>query len=181
MLDPVNFFDSGFGDREFKAKLSWPVTGKSSLNWLGAYVSREHDHFAARNYAGLGGNASYTWAPSGKTSLTLAASRDLASFQLNDSSFNRNDSLTVAPAYAFSEKLILRASAGLTKRHFLGFGTVASTNRIDTSKFAGLSADWKPLRSVTVGASLQQSNRNSTKSGLDFSDTTIGVSANILF
>ena len=80
-LDNNNKQDSTFNDQREEIALDWPVTGKSHLTLTGGYAKREHDHFAVRDFDALVGNANFNWDITGKTSLSLTASRDIASDQ----------------------------------------------------------------------------------------------------
>ncbi len=174
-------FDTRFNESEAEAKLSWLISGKSQLNARAAYVSRVHDNFSERDYSGVAGNLNYRWTPGGKLSVTLSASSDLSSYQTDYSSYTRNNTLSISPVYAVSDKVTLRATASISKRSFLGDVGPPSSERVDTSKSLSLGVDWTPLRSISVGASLARTSRDSNYTGLDFTDTTAGINANLLF
>jgi len=180
-LDPVNFLDNGFSEREDEAQLAWKLTGKSNLNLRAALVSREYDHFNQRDYSGMVGSASYTWTPTGRLYLSLSAASDLSSFQTINSNFTRTDTLRIAPTYVLSEKVTVSGSASVIERSFIGGGVIPSSNRQDRSVISSLNVNWTPLRSVTLGANLNHNRRNSNVSNLNFSDTTVGLSANLFF
>lgn len=180
-LDPVNFYDTGFNEREGEVTLDWRLSGKSNLSARAAYVSRENDHFSVRDYSGVVGRANYDWTPSGKLRISVTASRDLASFQTVNSNYTRNDILSVSPIYSISSKIKVKANASVSERTFVSDNGIPSNGRVDSSKSAGVSVDWAPYRSVSFGANIQRSSRSSTLVGYDFKDTTAGLSANLYF
>ena len=180
-LNSAALFDTRFDESEAEAKLSWLISGKSQLNARAAYVSRDHDNFSQRDYSGVAGRVDYRWTPTGKLSLTLSASSDLSSYQTDYSSYTRNNTLSISPAYAVSDKVTLRAAASISERSFLGDVGLPSNERVDTSKSLSLGVDWQPLRSVSVGASLARTSRDSNYTGLDFTDTMAGINANLFF
>lgn len=181
ILDPVNFYDSGFDEREAEATLDWRLSGQSDLNLRAAYVTREHNHFSQRDYSGLVGRVNYNWIPTGKLSLSFTASRDLASYQSQTIDYTQNDTFGIAPIYSISSKVTMKANASITERTFLGGGGIAASSRVDTSKLASIGLDWAPYRSISLGGNIQRSSRSSTLPGLDFTDTTVGLSANLYF
>ena len=181
LLNSVSLFDTGFDETEGEAKLDWLISGKSRLNLRAAYVTREHDHFSQRDYSGTVGRVDYRWTPAGKLSVNLSASRDLSSYQTNDSSYSRINTLSISPIYALSDKITMRATASISQRTFLGEGVVPSSDRVDWSKSAGFGINWTPLRSLSIGGNLERSSRNSNSPGLDFTDTTAGMNANLFF
>lgn len=179
-INTAGLFDTKFDESEVEAKLSWLISGKSQVNVRAAYVSRDHDHFSQRDYSGAAGRVDYRWTPAGKVSITASASSDLSSYQTFYSSYTRNNTLSISPAYALSDKITMRATASIAERTFLG-EVVPFSNRVDTSKSLSLGVDWAPLRSVSVGASLARTSRDSNFTGLDFTDTTAGINANLFF
>jgi len=181
-LNPDLLFDTGFDETEAEAKLDWSITGKSKINMRLAHVKREHDNFSQRDYSGTVGRVGYTWTPTGKIQVLVAASRDLSSYQTSTSSYYRNDVLAISPMYSISAKLTAKANASISERTFLGDGTiVSSTDRVDRYKNASIGLSWTPYRSVTLGADVRRSTRNSNIVNRDFTDTTVGLSADLLF
>lgn len=180
-LNPAALFDTRFNESEAEAKLSWLISGKSQVNVRAAYVSRSNDNFSQRDYSGMVGNVDYRWLPGGKLSVTLYASSNLSSYQALDSSYVRNNALSITPAYSLTDKVTLRAAASISEQSFLGEGVIPSSNRVDKAKSASIGVDWTPWRSLTVGGNLVRSTRSSNIPGLDFTDTTAGVNANLLF
>ncbi len=179
--DAVSLFDTGFSERELEAKLNWLVSGKSQIYVRSAYVTREHDHFPQRDYSGMVGRADYNWLPTGKIRVVFSAYSDLSSYWNLDSSYARDNTLSISPAYALSDKITLRADASIYERTFLGGGVIPSTHRVDKGKSASIGIDWTPWRSVTIGGNLARSTRSSNTAGLDYNDTTAEIDANLLF
>lgn len=189
--DPVSLLDTAFDETEEEAKLDWLISAKSRINLRAAYVTHEEDHFSQRDYSGTVGRMEYNWMPTGKLQVAVAASSELSSYQTDDSSYTRYDTLSVSPTYAVSNKVTMRASASVSERTFLGKGVIPSSDRVDTEKLASVGIYWSPLRSidiywsplrnVSIGGNLQRSSRSSTSPGLDFSDTTAGITANLYF
>ncbi|MDO9206489.1 XrtB/PEP-CTERM-associated polysaccharide biosynthesis outer membrane protein EpsL [Methylotenera sp.] len=181
-INTATLFDTKFDESEAEAKLSWLISGKSQVNARAAYVTRNHDNFSQRDYSGVVGRVDYRWMPAGKLSITASASSDLSSFQTDYSSYTRNNTLSISPVYALSDKISMRATASASERTFLGeVGISINNGRVDTSKSISLGVDWTPLRSVTIGANLARSSRSSNLAGFDFTDTTAGLNANLFF
>ena len=177
----ASLFDTGFDEHEVEAKLDWLISGKSRLNLRTAYVNRQHDNFSQRDFSGMVGRVDYYWNPAAKLNLIFSASSDLGSYQTLDSSYTRNNALSITPVYAITDKINLRANASISERTFLGQGPNPSIGRVDNSNSVGVGIDWTPYRYVILGANLQHSRRNSNVSGLDYSDNIVGVSADLNF
>ena len=127
-------FDNAFDEREVETKLDWIVSGKSRVNMRAAYLSREYDQFSIHDYSGLVGNIDYSWTPTGKLRLILSAATSLSSYQTTGSSYTRVNSLSISPLYAFSDKITMRAQAGIAERTFLSEGVVPESDRVDWTK-----------------------------------------------
>lgn len=179
--NPTFLLDSGFDETEGEAKLNWILSGKSQLNLRTAYVSRDHDHFSRRDYSGAVGSADYGWTPTGKLRVNVRLASDLSSYQTSDSSYTRNNTLSVTPAYAVTEKINMNANASISRRSFQGSGINPSGDRVDHTNVVSIGADWKPHRNVTLGASLKRTNRNSSVSNLDYTDTITGITGTLNF
>ena len=179
--NPVFLYDSGFDETEGEAKLSWLLSGKSQLNLRTAYLSRDHDHFSKRDYSGAVGSVDYNWTPAGKLRVNVRLASDLSSYQTNDSSYTRNNVLSVSPAYAVTDKININANASLSRRSFLGSGINPSGDRTDNTQLLSVGVNWKPHRNVTLGANVQRTNRNSSVSLLDYTDTITGISGTLNF
>lgn len=182
ITDAVGFFDTGFDEREVDASLNWVLSGKSKVAIEAGYVKRVSDDFSLRDYDAPIGRVDYTWSPTGKLQLKASLSRAASNFQTNISSYALRDEIALKPTWLISSKMTLEGNVSVANRKFLGRG--ASTlfdRRKDIEKSASLVWAWKPRRSVTIRANVQRSLRNSSSLGLDFKDTSVGLSAQLFF
>ena len=179
----ASVFDSAFDEKEVETKLDWVLSGKSRLNARLAYLSRDHEHLSNWDYSGLVGNIDFSWSPTGKIKLIMAASTNLSAFQTNDSSYSRLTTFSIRPLYALSNKVTMNAHGDISKRAFLGDGVTSDTNREDWIRSVGVGVDWAPLRSFSLGAEIERTSRDSKDSVVDydFTDTTASVNANLFF
>ncbi len=177
----LSLSDTGYNEKEAEAKLNWLLSGQSRLNLRAAYLTRDHDNFSQRDYSGMEGRADYYWIPTGKLQFGFSANSILSSYWNSDSSYTRENTLSFSPIYNLSNKIRLSANASIYERTFLGGGFVPSTHRVDRGKSVSAGIDWSPWRNFTLGTNLRYSSRDSNISGLDYTDTTAGVDASILF
>jgi hypothetical protein len=173
--------DTGYNEKEAEARLNWLLSGHSRLNLRAAYLTREHDNLSARDYSGMEGRADYYWLPTGKLQIAFSANTALSSFWNIDSSYTRENTLSISPAYNLTNKIKLTAVASISERKFLGEGLIPSANRLDKTRNFSAGIDWSPWRNFTFGADLRHSKRDSNVIGLDFTDTRAGVDASFLF
>ncbi len=178
--------DNHFDQRENEVRLVWPITAKTTVDARAAYLARTHAHFSERDFAGIVGNLNVNWAITDKTSLTAGYSHELSSYQTTaatsyTSSYVSTDRLTFSPLWKISEKTALRARLNYAHQRYLGATDNTLSNRVDTLRTSMIGLEWKPLSTLSLGASLQNEKRTSNQPGLDYKDTIAGVTAQLSF
>ena len=180
-LVTTSVLDTGFGERELDANVNWILTGKSRLNLTAGYLHRSYDHFSQRNFSQPLGSAEYIWTPTGKIQVSAITARQVSGYESTTSNYTVRDMIGISPSWAITDKIFLQANADIASRKFRGNGIGGSVAREDTEKDASIGINWLPWRYLTLGASLQRSTRSSNQPGIDYKDTTAGVSAQLLF
>jgi len=173
--------DTRYDQSETELRGLWKITGHSSLDARLGYLDRTHEHYAQRDYSGAVGRLSYLWAPTGKLQFTLAAGRDLYSYQNNFNSYYSYDYLSLMPAWLVSAKTTIRLKLDIGERDYQGSGPLGSTAREDTVRAAQLSVAWRPTQTIDVGAHLTREQRSSNIAGQSYQDNIAGVSASVRF
>lgn len=180
VVDPVTQLDSGFKQSDIEAKAYWKLTGKSRLDGKLGYLDRRHDNFSRRDYSGMVGKLEYTWEPTGKVDIKTSISRNLFSFQQDANSYYVADTFSIGPIWEITGKTRLWARYDLSDRDYRG-AIIQTALRRDIVQSFLLGAEWKPLRTVTIGASLQRDTRASSFSRLDYESNAAGIYAQLLF
>ena len=181
--------DNRFDQRENEVRLLWQVTGKTFVDARVAYLSRNHDHFGARDYAGNVGNLNFVWNVTSKSTLTAGAARELSSYQFSAgnplsgaTSYISTDRLTLGALWQISAKTALRGRYDHAQRDYRGAIAASPLNdRLDTLRSAMVSLEWQPLRTLLLSTSLQNDQRAANQAGLDYQSTVAGVSAQVSF
>jgi exopolysaccharide biosynthesis operon protein EpsL len=180
-ISQASLLDSGYKEREYEMKLDWLVTAKSQLNFVASYLNRDHDNFSSRDYSGLQAGLSYSWAPTAKIKLVLAANSRLDTFQSNTNDFTRTNSFSISPSYDITEKIKLRGGFNVSERNFKGNGISQSDGRVDDLRSFSIGVDWLPTNYLTLGLTIQKTNQDSTVESFEYDDTTATASANLMF
>ena len=171
-----------FTEKEEELNGVWILSGKSRLNSNFGYINRIDDTFSIRDYSGYFGGINYVWDATSKLNLTLGLSRRLASFQDINSSYNVYDSVFIKPEWAVTSKLVVKASAEISKRKYVGGSPIIfAMQREDDIKLYSLSADWSPRSTIAIGVNLQHDARNSNLINRDYSSNSAGISGQLLF
>jgi exopolysaccharide biosynthesis operon protein EpsL len=173
--------DTGYDQSETELRAQWKITGHSSLDARLGYLNRNHDNYAQRDYSGAVGRLSYLWMPTGKLQFTLAAGRELYSYQDSLTSYYVYDFLSLIPAWLISEKTTLRLKLDLGQRDYRGSGPDGSASRNDTLHAAQISVAWRLMQSVDIGGYLTHERRSSNVADYSYQDTIAGISATFRF
>jgi hypothetical protein len=180
VVSPVTQLDSGFKQSDIESKAYWKLTGKSQLDGMLGYVDRRHDNFSQRDYSGMVGKIQYTWEPTAKIDLKASLSRNIFSFQNNLNSYYIADTLSIGPSWEITAKTRVWARYDLSDRDYRG-AIIQTTERNDMVQSFLLGGEWKPLRTVTVGAALQRDTRSSNFNRLDYEANAASIYAQLLF
>ena len=178
-FNPQN--DTAFRQTEAEARLSVPLTGKSSLSAVLANQAREHENFSQRDYAVNTGRLDYNWQPTGKLSLSSALRREAAAYQDVFSSYYIADGINFQPSWQISAKVVMRGSYDWQRRQFKGALIAGQPEREDTLQSARLGIDWFPFRWATLSAGYQRDTRSSSKANLDFKADIVSLNARLSF
>ena len=109
-----------------------------------------------------------------------SVSRNLYSFQQDANSYYVADTFSIGPVWAITAKTKVWARYDLSSRDYRG-AIIQTTERRDTVQGFAIGGEWKPLRTVTVGAALQRDTRASNFGGLDYEANAASIYAQLLF
>jgi len=180
-IDIPNQLDTGFRDRRHEVRAYW-MHGKTILEGGLGYAARDYDHFASRDYGSGIGNLKWTWTPTGKLALIVSWKRDLAAFTDATSSYYQQDIYSIAPVWQVDAKLRLSLKFDNIRRDYRGPVTLLPfVARNDRSNIAQLSAEWTPLRALTVSGYYLDDSRDSSLRGSDYSARILGASVRLDF
>ena len=182
-LDPVNLYDTGAKQVDNEINASWRATGQASVDGAVARIHRSHDNFADRDFSGTNGRLGVNWLPTAALQIRFNAKREYSTWWTSITSYVVTDTVSLIPVWAITEKVTVRGQIDHATRDFRGPlpGAPAGEARHDTTGSAQIGLDWTPIRSLTLGTAVQKSRRSSNYPGLDFSDTTTSVNAQLTF
>lgn len=181
-VDPLQQLDSGYREHRNLVRLSWPVTGKSTLEGELGRVSRTNDNFASRDYSANVGAVKWGWTPTGKLALQMSLRRNVASWTDLTSSYYVEDTLSVAPVWQVSAKVKASLQLDRKERDFRAPVTTAPfVPRRDRQNAAQLAVEWVPMRFLTVTGYVANERRGSTVSGFDYVSKSFGATVQLTF
>jgi exopolysaccharide biosynthesis operon protein EpsL len=159
---------------------TWLVNAKSTLAGRVTYLDRRYDQAPLRDFSGTAGDISYRWRPTSKVSVLLSATRVIAPWQSLFSAYRTRNSFSLLPTWQATTKT--RVSAGL-RRDYDDYPTAVTglPDREDTTDHAVLSAEWTPIRSLSISASVFREVRSSNFSLVEYSATVGQIGAAFSF
>lgn len=183
-FNTVSQYDNGFTQNVYGLDLDWRLTGKSLVKGRLDYLDRQHDHFASRDYSGWVGNLDYTYAYSGKGTLTLGYKHDLAAFQQVVSSYYELDEINLVGQWAATAQVTAGARLGYGWRSYKGeIITLPAgfAQREDKYSRLGFDLGYRPARWLQLKAGITYENRNVNYDTLDYKDRMGFVSATLQY
>lgn len=173
-------YDSGFTEDNYGFDLDWRLTGQSLVRGKLSYLDRQHDNFSARDYSGWVGNLDYTYAYTGKGSVSIGFRHDLSPFQQPTSSYYVLDELNLSGQWAATSQITAIARLGYGQRAYEG-AIVALPAGLDMRKDLysrlGFDLSYQPARWLNFKAGVALENRNANYDVNDYKDRIGFISA----
>lgn len=161
--------------------MAWVPTGNTSVSARVAYLQQRFGLVPQYDFSGIAGMARLNWRLSGKTSVTTAWQRDLASYQTSNTTHTQTDTFTLAPVWQISGKSSLNLQYRLAIRDELGSLSGGVGARQDRLQDVSLSYRWQPRPSATLSATLTELSRSSNATNADFVAHQLAVAAQFAF
>lgn len=179
--NPVIQQDSQFNEHETGLAAHYRSSGFSSFDGRLGYLSRDNRDFSSRNFGGLDGQLTYTYAATGKTQFQIVASRSLGGTQDLASSYSQDTTVSFNPIWSATSKITVRPGFSLTRRTFQGAIVPVAENLKMTMRDLSLQVDWNIYRTLTVSVAATKENRSSNNALFQFSDHGGLVRVNVGF
>lgn len=181
------FQDAAYRDRLADLSVSWRFSGSGRLDGHAGYLQRRNETLTFRDFSGLSSDLAWVWAPTGKTTLTLSASRVMGAAGDVEFLTAVTKTLRLAPAWQATEKIKLEAALYRSVRDYFGQalpllvpgGTLPPPEHVDTILGGSITATWVMERWLTLSADLRTDHRDSNLATWVYSDRTAGISARL--
>jgi exopolysaccharide biosynthesis operon protein EpsL len=164
-------FNNNYVQKELKLSVSWLVTGKSSLQFLGGPVQRRRAYFTARDYTGFNARLSGFIPLTGKLSLYGSVWRELGGLDDLTANYALTDGISLFPSLAISSKLKLDGSTTYQRRNYSGAQVIEGltpSNRRDTYTRTSLGLTYKVGPALSIVTSLSREKVDSNLANFNF-------------
>jgi exopolysaccharide biosynthesis operon protein EpsL len=177
-------FDNGFTQDNYQLDFSWRLSGLSQLRGRIEYLDREYQHFPQRDYSGLAGNLQYTYAISGKSTLTLAYVRALEAYQQLTTSYYVLDDVALSAQWLATGKITVNALLGYARQDYRGAIIplpAGVAKREDDTTRLGFDVAYQAAPWIQFKAGVTLQRRNSNYEIYEYRDRTAFVSATLQY
>ncbi|MFL9923656.1 EPS biosynthesis protein [Herbaspirillum lusitanum] len=168
--------NNSFKQDELKAKVLWLYSGKTRLQFLGGYATRERQSSGAADYSGFNARLIADWAATGKTLFTVNLWREIGGLSDVDANYALTNGLSLAGTLKASDKLRFDGLIDYEKRNYNGATVITGvtpSSRQDKYEKASFSVTYSPLKPLSLVASIF---RETLQSNIDnFGYTSNGV------
>lgn len=173
-------FDNEFKETGQEFTVGWEPTGHSAFNGRLEFVQRRHANFSSRDFSGVTGQLGYQYRYSAKTLLTATYLRGINAFQdiLGSSSYYVADDLVLGSRWDATAKISVSTRFGYSQRRYQGqLPGFAGPTREDDLYRMGVDLSYQAYRWLELKGGLSAERRNSSFSGLDYTNRQLLLSA----
>jgi exopolysaccharide biosynthesis operon protein EpsL len=181
---PVDAVTDSYQQQNIDGILEYTVTGHSRLIARVGWVNRDYDQLSQRDFDEGTYNFNLEWRPGPRTTVNGIARREVSGVDDTLSRFVLLTGFALSPTWRVTEKITINLNMEYSSREYLIDPSLlipGVESRTDWVRFAGLRVFYRPLRALTLGASLFFESRSSTFAFGDFEAKGGTVSARIGF
>ncbi|MGH8730416.1 MAG: XrtB/PEP-CTERM-associated polysaccharide biosynthesis outer membrane protein EpsL [Burkholderiales bacterium] len=179
--DPTNSGDNDYRQYEGELQANWILNGYSTVTGRLGWVERKNDIATQRDFSGPVGDLGYRWTPTDKLGFEWIASRRISIYLRVVSSYVVDNVLSFTTVWRARDKVTLRMRLEVAESDFRGGVASGVPTREDTKTTAQVRGDWMLLRSIALGASLEQQRRSSNESPANYDATIASINASFQF
>lgn len=175
--------DNAYRQQIIAIVTDWSPTGHSHISARAGRVSRSYEQLPQRDFEGPTLNVTYDWNPTGKFTLTALAVREISTTEEVNVGFVVVTGAALRPTLRLTEKIRMSGTFEYSEREYRGdplaLGNV--TTRTDQVRTAGVTAYYRPIRSITLEMALLRETRSSTVAFGDYEANVVRAGARIGF
>jgi len=161
--------------------VAWGISAKSALSGRLTYLDRRYDQTPQFDFSGTAGELRYSWLPTSKLDVTVSATRNLYPFQGGiQANYRVANTFSLAPAGRPTAATRLYLDLRVIDEQY-PTDTGSGAERQDTTSRAVLGVDWRALRNLLIGASLNYEQRASDVALVEYEVTLGRLSATLVF
>lgn len=174
--------DDGYSENKAALNLKWQYSVKTSFQMQTAYVERDYDNVAERDYDAIDKRVSVTYKPSGKTQLKLSVFDETYPRDDLQASISEHFGQSLELSWLPTSKLTFQAKYRRESREDLdnpGFVIGPVAQRDDDNNSLSFTLNYEPHRNVDFTAGYNRMERDSSVPLGDFDADVFSLTATI--
>ena len=175
--------DNSYDQDELKARISWLLTTKTQLLFLGGLVQRRHDQFPVRDYRGFNARLNANWQASSKLGFSFATWREIGALDDVTASYTLNQGGAAGATWDATAKVRVEGQYKRESSDYSGTAAIpaAFSERKDTVRSTSLKLVYQATRHLRFTAQAYRNERSSTLPGNSYPATGILVGSRYEF
>jgi hypothetical protein len=147
-------------------------TDKTVVNVNAGYLRRNYTNEPIGAFSGDIWSVSLLWQATGKTQISIAASRGLQAYLASDSDYFVATGGSISPTWVVSEKLTISLTASSFKQNYISTSPDALLlgSRHDKINTEQANIVYMPMRDLTFSITCSNQQRDSNQTGLTYND-----------
>ena len=171
-----------YSEDQSELRGTWNASASSVLTGRVTYYDRRYDVFTQNNFSGTGGSLGYTWIPTGKLRVLLAATRSISPWQSLFANYRVSNELSITPTWQVAPRTTVYMSVGRRYDDFPQQSLAAvSPERSDATTNAILGVNWFPTRTLAVNLGVEYHERTSNELLMEYATNIARLSISLGF
>ena len=184
---PFALATDDFEQDEYRLRVNWLASAKTSVNLLAGWTSRDQGAFGPGRVSGVTGRVTVAYEASAKTSFNAAIWRDFAPIESNVVSYTLNRGASIAAAWQATAKVQAGANVAFEQRDYSARNALPpALRRVDLDdalRTASVNVRYMPMQKMQLGVTVARQVRSGSRAlGIGaFRSTSVGINASIAF
>lgn len=184
---PFALATDNFDQDEYRLRMNWIASAKTTVNILAGWTSRSQEAFGAGRTSGVTGRVTLAYAPAAKVNVDAALWRDFAPIESTVVSYTLNRGASLVAGWQATTNVRAGANVSVEQRAYNARlalpATVAGSSLDDSLRTAGVSLNYAPTRKVQLGATFAREQRGGSRVlGIGaYRSTSVGVNLRVSF
>lgn len=185
LRDASSIFDNAYTRTSYNLEGRWYYSVKTRISGDIGYTSQDFQNVKSRNFSGITAHGDILWEPTRKTSVLLAAWREISIAGNLTSSFVMNQGVRLTPIWRWSETPEIQVELPISYEQRVSLGATGVTNsaaqlQTGTSTIR-LNLNYKPIANVEMTAFMLYEKRNANNPLNAYQDESVGLTMKVSF
>jgi exopolysaccharide biosynthesis operon protein EpsL len=178
-------FDNAYTRTSYNLEGTWYYSIKTRFKGLIGYTSQDYQNLKSRNFSGITAEGDILWEVTRKSTLLLAAWRQISEAGSLNSSFVLNQGVRLTPTWRWTENPLIQVELPVSYEQRLSLGTISVVNGVaaqqSNTSIIRLNLNYTPTTNIKMTAFAAYEKRNSNYSVSSYQDQSVGLTMKVSF